>query len=67
VTPEEVSVDYNDQPEPHDKCEHRNYIHQKISICEAFLNEEHPILPCAVAFGTARYFVRDILVDIGAR
>jgi hypothetical protein len=67
MAPEEVPVDYKDQPEPNDKCEHRNYIHQEISIWEAFLNEEHPILPCAVAFGSARYLVRDILADTIAR
>jgi hypothetical protein len=30
VTPEQIAVDYNEQPEPHDKCEYRDYIHQKI-------------------------------------
>jgi hypothetical protein len=50
VTPEQIPVDY--QLEPHDKCEHRDDVHQEISICETFLNEEHPILPCAVVFNT---------------
>jgi hypothetical protein len=30
VTPEQVAEDYNEQPEPDDKREHREHIRQKI-------------------------------------
>jgi hypothetical protein len=52
VTPEEVTVDYNEQPEPHDKREHRNHIHQEISIGEAFLEEKHRDTPYVMSGGS---------------
>jgi hypothetical protein len=41
VAPEQIGINSNEQPEPHDEEEYREGVHQKISISEAFLKEEH--------------------------
>jgi hypothetical protein len=62
VTPEQIAVDYNEQPEPHDKCEHRKHIHQEISIGEAFLKEEHRNSPLGLKFDPRlANFFRDLI------
>jgi hypothetical protein len=44
VTPNQITEDDNEQPEPDDKCKDGNHVHQKVRIgIPAF--KEHPDLP----------------------
>jgi hypothetical protein len=49
VTPEQVAVDYNKQPELNDKCEYPKHIHQEIRVGVASL-EEHCCSPVRLSF-----------------
>jgi hypothetical protein len=54
---EQIGINSNEQPEPHNEDEYREEVHQEISISEAFLKEEHSDPPSLTTERESRGFM----------
>src|SRR5262249_21952020 len=43
VTPDQITKDDNEEPEPDDKCKDRNHVHQKVRIGIPAVKEHHDL------------------------